>query len=332
METELYMTESMWLLKKIKSIREEITNAIKTAEIKHAYDKDIQLSFGLVHINKKGSVSRIRFEGKDVTDIDSFAIMQALQINKDNYYDIRNEIKNFPQEFCFYPIKINGKLHFTVLKNSPYFNRKYFNRIDNDETRVFYAAKYLVYYHTKSEKPDIFLIGIYNANSTAKLLLENAGKNLGGKANIFYCFSNSRPELFLHLGQIKSDFEAYHPEKYPKSFNFYRGSIISGIFRINKAVDNNGKIKVNETIKNSLQLIIRIQFGNVTSFCNYNNVNCLSMNAYLAGNNIKIKYNNGDEITPRRLLELLNLPFMPDAQSLKNNKLMVRVNYDEIPS
>lgn len=230
MEAVLYLTETPKASELLRSIRNELNDAIRTAIVQHAYDTDVQLSFGAIHINSKGSVSQISFNGTDVTDIDAFIVKQAFRVDDSHYFDIRTAIKASPDDFCFYPIQIGGKVSLTVLKTSPFFERKYGGAIHFEKFRVEYASKYLIVYRNENAVPDVYYIGLFGAEATANTLLEKAGKSLGGKSTIYYCFVNARPELFLHLGQVKSDFAAYHPEKNPSVYNFYKGTVISGIF------------------------------------------------------------------------------------------------------
>ena len=150
----------------LQKIRAELTSAIRNALLQHAYDSDIELSFGVVHINSKGSVSQISFNGADVTDIDAFIVKQAFKINDDNYYDIRAVIKNNVDDFNFYPIQIDNKISFTVLKTSPYFVRKYYGSVHKDYFRVEYASKYLIVYHGTAQ-PDVYYIGLFSPEATA---------------------------------------------------------------------------------------------------------------------------------------------------------------------
>ena len=78
----------------LQNIRAELTSSVRNALLQQAYDNDIELSLGIVHINSKGSISQISFNGADVTDMDAFIVKQAFKINDDNYYDIRAVIKN----------------------------------------------------------------------------------------------------------------------------------------------------------------------------------------------------------------------------------------------
>lgn len=57
MEAVLYLTETPKASEILQAIRDELTDAIRTAIVQHAYDTDVQLSFGAIHINSKGSVS-----------------------------------------------------------------------------------------------------------------------------------------------------------------------------------------------------------------------------------------------------------------------------------
>ena len=332
METALYLQETPQISEVLHSVRTELTGAIREAMVRGAYGQDINLSFGMIHINSKGSVSQISFNGADVTDMDAFIVMRALRIGEDNYFDIRKTIKDSPEDFCFYPIQINGRLSMTVLKSSPFFEKKYGAGIHWENVRVEYASKYLIVYRENWGKPDVYFVGLFSPEATAKTLLDKAGKALGGKAYIYYCFMNSRPELFLHIGQVKDDFVAYHPEKNPDLYNFYYGTVISGIFKINKETDDNNKIKVRETIRKSLKVIIDIQYGSMDNFCDACEINKTLMTAYLSGLPTTIQYTNGNTLTPTRLAEILNLPFSPDAEKLKEKNLLVKVDYEDIPS
>ncbi len=332
MEATIYLREASQASDILRNIRDELTNAIRTALIAHAYNTDVQLSFGLVHINDKGSVSQISFNGSDVTDIDAFIVKQAFQLDEDHYFDIRNTIKQSPDFFHFYPIQIGTKVSLTVLKTSPFFTHRYGSCVSNTEFRVEYASKYVIIYRDVHASPDVYCVGLFDPISTANTLLEKAGKTLGGKRTIYYCFVNTRPEIFLHLGQIKSDFAGYHPEKNPDMYNFYRGSVISGVFRFNKKTDSNGKVKVKETRRICLQLIIKMQYGTVDKFCEMHEIDQMYMTAYLSGADSTVRHTNGDAVTPTRLEEILNLPFSPDADQLKDKNLLIKVSFDEIPA
>ena len=313
------------------SLRSEITKAVYSALVRQAYNTDIELSFGPLHINEKGSVSQISFHGSDITDLNEFVVRQALHIGPDHYFDIRQSIEAHPEDFCYYPICINGSISFTVLKSSPYFEKIYGAGLHYREARAEYAAKYLIFYRNNNAEPDVYLVGLFGPEATFNTLLQNAGKAYGGRHELYYCYSRMRPELFLHLGQVKRDFSAYHPEKNPDAYNFYKGAIINAIFRNNKRTDENGKIKVRETRRICLQLIIQMQYGSVGNFCEVHSIDGNTLTGFLSGASSALRYTNGDQLTPSRLVELLDLPLSPDEDGLKDKNLLVRVKYDEIP-
>ena len=58
MEAALYLSEAPQASMVLQSIRSELTSAVRNALVRHAYDTDVQLSFGTIHINSKGSVSQ----------------------------------------------------------------------------------------------------------------------------------------------------------------------------------------------------------------------------------------------------------------------------------
>lgn len=66
MEAILYLSETPQASDVLQKIRAELTSAIRNALLQHAYDSDIELSFGGVHINSKGSIYQrlIRFIGR----------------------------------------------------------------------------------------------------------------------------------------------------------------------------------------------------------------------------------------------------------------------------
>lgn len=184
MEFSLYLKETYQTASLLQDIRDELTVAVRNAILLHAYDTDIDLSFGKIHINSKGSVSQISFNGTDVTDIDAFIVRQAFHITDDHYFDIRKNIKNNRNDFFYYPIKINGRISLTVLKSSPFFERKYGRAIHSNAFRVEYASKYLLIYSSNTAVPDVYYIGLFGPEQTANTLLEKAGKSLGGKSTI----------------------------------------------------------------------------------------------------------------------------------------------------
>ena len=51
MEAVLCLNESPQMATILQNIRAELTSAVRTALLAQAYDTDIQLSFGIVHIN-----------------------------------------------------------------------------------------------------------------------------------------------------------------------------------------------------------------------------------------------------------------------------------------
>ena len=75
MEFSLYLKETYQTASLLQDIRDELTVAVRNAILLHAYDTDIDLSFGKIHINSKGSVSQISFNGTDVTDIEKIIEM-----------------------------------------------------------------------------------------------------------------------------------------------------------------------------------------------------------------------------------------------------------------
>ena len=95
----------------IQRIRKEISDAILYAKVNNAYNKDVQLSIGTIHINPYGSVSEFSFNGLEVTDIDRFIVTNALKVSSENYRDIRSDIEQNPQLFNFYPIVYKGKTY-----------------------------------------------------------------------------------------------------------------------------------------------------------------------------------------------------------------------------
>lgn len=52
----------------------KLTTAGRTALVQKAYNTDIQLSLGQIHINSKGSVSQVSFNGFDVVNMDAFIV------------------------------------------------------------------------------------------------------------------------------------------------------------------------------------------------------------------------------------------------------------------
>ncbi len=65
-----FSVEDISFKKVLKDFGNEITNAILSAKTNKAFDKDVCLSLGVIHINPYESVSEISFNGIDVTTVD----------------------------------------------------------------------------------------------------------------------------------------------------------------------------------------------------------------------------------------------------------------------
>ena len=327
--------ENNSLLERLESVRNEITSAIRKARIKNDFDVDVELSFGKIHINPRGSLSIISFDGTDVVDLDKFVVIQSLKINDNNYFDIRQEIKNNVESFYFYPIVSKGEINYTVLKSSPYFVKMFGNAIHNENIKVYYASKYLIisFYdiELKTNSTYVFLVGMFSASKTMNALLKEASKGIGIKKYLYYCYTRQRPEIFLHCGTTKQDFEGYEVLRKLDECKFYKGTVAAGFFKNCKETDNNGKIKVKATTRNAVENIIKATYQSLTNFCNLYDIDPLLLKAYFIGSTERISYKNGNEITPTRLNELANIPFIVNEENLKDKNLFVEVRYEDIP-
>ena len=79
-------------------------------------------------------------------------------------------------------------------------------------------------------------------------------------------------------------------------------------------------------------MIMKMQYGTVRQFCEMYGIDQVFMTGFLSGADTTVRYTNGDTITPTRLEEMLNLPFSPNAENLKDKNLLMKVEFDEIPS
>lgn len=55
MESVLHLRETPQAADILQNIRVELTNAVRNAFLQYAYDSNIELSFGVVHINEKSN-------------------------------------------------------------------------------------------------------------------------------------------------------------------------------------------------------------------------------------------------------------------------------------
>lgn len=322
------------LLNKIESVRKEISEAILNAKINHAYDKDVNLSFGKIHINPYGSVSQLSFNGIDVLDMDKFIVTRALKVKEDNYIDLRNYIKDNTSAFSFYPITDGKRTYFTVLKYSEYFIKMFGNLVsDHNCFIVKYTLKYIAISIVKEDFREdyVFVIDLYSQDHLQRMLITDALRQSGLNAQLYYCFSCNRPEILVRLGRIKSDFRAYKDGASAGDFSFYKGVVTNLILRIYKEVDANGKPNVSKTRRILCDFIINGSYGSRVNFCKMNMIQKKSLDNYLSGETNYLLYENGDKLTPSRLDEVLNLPLQIEAKILKNSELLTKVDYDSIP-
>ena len=308
----------------IQNLRTEISEAILNAKVKRAFDKDVQLSIGIIHINPFGSVSEFSFNGIDVTDVDKFIVTKALNISTKNYFDIRSDIDNKRDQFNFYPISYKGKIFYTVLKTSKYFREFFGSCLSNHaEVTVSYALKYVIFTIRKNNASTnyAFLCGLFNPVAQSKKILTDAGRIVGPHSTIIYCFA-PKTNYLLKAGETKSDFIGYEPRNGKELFDFYRGSIESAVFWISRIRDKNYKIKIKETKKQTYKTLIEIQYGSISNFCKIHDINENVLLLFFSGNDNKLIYKNGDVITTTRLSEILNIEINESDDGLKDKNLL----------
>lgn len=328
-----YIQEDSRLKAILDGIRKEIADAIYNARLNNAFDKDVNLSFGVVHINPYGSASAISFHGKEVRDTDKFIVTTALSISEKSYFDIRKYIVNNVGEFSFYPIEVDGKIELTVYKYSSYFHKKYgFELHDHSKFRALYAYKYIVFIINEGgeNKVEVYNIGCLSPYPLAVNLIKYVYNNGGCNSHLFYCFGKTADEL-LKIGVKKKDFYNYRPRCGIELFDFYEGELKRLIFKISIVRDGNKKIKVKETCKRAISLMTDLYSGGKGQFCKDNNLGLSSFNHYLSSSSYKMEYLNGDEVTLSRLLELLGVDFDVSAEGLLNKNILHEISYDAIP-
>lgn len=328
-----YLETDKTLESKLFSIRDEIFSAIHSAMVNNAFDKDVSLSFGDIHINPSGSISTISFNGNDITDMDKFVATKAFKVKEENYFDIRSYIKNNTMEFCFYPLKSNGKITYTVLKRSKYFINKFGALVDDhDRFKVRYTPKYIVISILESNKWEnyVFVVDLYSDDQKSKLLIADLIRRKGFQNDIYSCFNNDKPQIFLAIGYTQNDFIGYRSMK--KNFNFYYSSILNLMLSLYKKKNKKNEPLVLETKKFIFQLIIENQFGGIKNFCEMKDIEMYSLKEFLNSKESYFNYKNGDSANLNRLQELLNIKEEIDESYLKLINLLKTVEYDDIPN
>ena len=316
----------------LSSIRDEIFSAIHSAMVNKAFDKDVSLSFGNIHINPAGSISTISFNGNDVTDMDKFVATKAFKVKEENYFDIRSYIKKNTMEFCFYPLKSNDKITYTVLKRSKYFINKFGALVDDhDRFRIRYTPKYIVVSVFECDKWEnyVFVVDLYREDQKSKLLIADLIRRRGFENIVYSCFSNDKPQIFLAIGYTQNDFIGYRITK--KSFNFYYSSILNLMLSLYRKKNKKNEPLVLETKKFIFQLIIENQFGGIKNFCEMKDIEMYSLKEFLNSKESYFNYKNGDSANLNRLQELLNIKEEIDESHLKLINLLKKVEYDDIP-
>lgn len=327
-----YLTPDSSIVYKINSVREEITAAINNAILNRCYDCDVCLSFGTIHINPYGSISKFSFNGVDVLENDQFIIETALRTKLIKFHDIRGIINNSPDLFNFFPILSDGKIQFTVLKTSKFFVDMFGESIIFDHSRfcVKYTPKYMIIYvcddHDKWQTY-CFICGPF----TEKAKFEREMKALRQyyDKELFFSFINERPEIYNSCGRNKS--ELLIPKAAVNVYNFYKSTIVKAIIYKNRVTGANNEVKVKKTKADCLKLIVEMKYGSISEFCRHHNIKYQSLYMYFSGNGNDIRYQNDDCLSVSRLEELLNLPFKINEHTLTKAYLMEPVKYEDIP-
>lgn len=323
-----YLTEDITISNIITKAKKEISDILLNARLHNQLDKDVETSIGKIHINPYGSVSQISFGGEDIIDVDRFIVSRSLNIDSNNFYNIQKDIEEDCSNFDFYPIIYRNKIFYTVLKTSKYFRTKFgFFLHEHDILTVKYAHKYIIFSLNRDGhiKDYIFQCGLLSQENTEQLCLKDAGKKFGCNTNLYYCFA-SKSNYLLKIGQCKQDFIAYK-----ESFDYYEGTVESVVFWISRIRDNNSKIKMKDTKRKAEKLLIEIQYDSISNFCQLKKIVFKSLSSYFLGEMSDIKYENGDILTPTRLIEILNIEIDISDKGLLDRNLLKAILYSDIP-
>lgn len=329
-----YIHEDINLRNLIDKIRGEISSAINSARLNNAFDKDVNLSFGKIHINPYGSASTISYKGRDVVDIDKFVITSALKISDNNYFDIREYITTNINEFSFYPIETGKRVELTVYKYSKYFINRYGQQLfDHEKIRVIYAYKYIVFFININGvyRIDAYNSGRFNPYNTSMMQIKYAFNSGGSNDCLYYCFLKNTNYL-RQIGETKQDFIDILRKVNPDNiYDFFKGELRRAAIKISIVRDENSKIKVQESIRKSINLLVDIYPNGKVQFCKDNDINVNSLNRFLSGDSSSLMRKNGDVINKGRLLELLGVNFDLNAITLLNKNLLEQVSFNDIP-
>ena len=237
-------------------------------------------------------------------------------------------------EFCFYPLKSNGKITYTVLKRSKYFINKFGALVDDhDRFKVHYTPKYIVISILESNKWEnyVFVVELFSKEGLVKTAINYAIRTSGPNAIFYYCFANRKPEIFVALGKSQENFKAFEEPAKLKFFNFYKGPVTNLVLRIYKEKDEDNEPLIGKSRRILAQYIIDGVYGGIKSFCSLHNFKEKSIVKYLSGETSEIEYNNGNKIPGRRLEDILNISVQLTAKGLKNSNLLTKIKFDDIP-
>ena len=312
-----------------KQVSERVQNELDYIVINGQPDTDVETSFGKVHINPKGSVSVLSFNGLDIpnNDYDFFAAqIYQPKLKYKNKVDLRKHINDHINDFIFYPIHDESETKMAILKYSKYFINNYpVDKITNVEY-TFKAMLITFTYDNGTSEVYYFRCDFEDQFKLSFKLMKNSMDNTI-KGDLYLCgFGRNEDFAVIMTGQYKEDFKVY--EKYIRVANlqFYQTCILYWLTYLIKQTNNDQQLKYRTVIS----FLIKLMYDNDRKFAKTFNLNVSSFKDYFNGKTTNIIKESKAKLTDVDLLKYLQID-EDIMKLLASNNLLTPIKYDDIP-
>ena len=312
-----------------KQVSERVQNELDYIVIYGQPNTDVETSFGKVHINPKGSVSVLSFNGIDIpnNDYDFFAAqIYQPKLKHKNKVDLRKHINDHINEFVFYPIHDGNDTKMAILKYSKYFIDNYpVDKITNVEY-TFKAMLITFTYDDGTSEIYYFRCDFEDVFKLSLKFMKNSMDNTI-KGDLYLCgFGKNEDFTVIMTGTYKEHFQVYEPFIKRNNLTFYQTCILYWLCFLIKQTNEQPQLKYRTVIN----FLIKLIYDNDRKFAKTFNLNVTSFKDYFNGKTTNIIKESKAKLLETDLLKYLQI----DEDIMKllvSNNLLTPIRYEDIP-
>lgn len=279
-----------------------------------------------IYLSPRGSLRSYKFDGGPELTLDQMAC--SLFDHVDRIINIKENIQQSPEKFCFFPLTDGQELRYTISKYSKFLNQFF------DPTKA-YRVEYtftsmMVWFRDDNDVKHVYMFD-FNSFSFANVLRNYFGHRdiNNGVFQTLYMGTGKKSLIPVAIGKDKDGFISC--KDFLPLMNFYETSCFKYLIYQEKK-----ERKLNREFLKKLQeiAVIKMSFLQGTTVKNELQKLQISEDDYsllIEGKTSSIKDDKGNEWTRKKLFNWFSIEEELDGDFFNDNNLLRKIEYEDIP-